>query len=44
VSRVVLPLATVATVSVGALFWQGKNRELIWLGMIAGAAFATQSF
>jgi hypothetical protein len=42
VSRVVLPLATVATVSVGALFWQGKNRELIWLGMIAGAAFATQ--
>src|SRR5580704_4499963 len=42
VCRVVLPLATVATVAVGALFWQGKNRELIWLGMIAGAAFVAQ--
>ena len=43
-SRVVLPLATVATVALGALFWQGKNRELIWLGMIAGIAFAAQVF
>jgi YwiC-like protein len=42
VSRVVLPLATVATVALSVLFWQGKNRELIWLGMVAGAAFAAQ--
>jgi hypothetical protein len=42
VSRVLWPLATVATLTVGALFWQGKNRELMWLGMIAGAAFAAQ--
>ena len=42
VSRVVFPLTAVAAVTVGALFWQGKNRELIWLGMIAGAAFAAQ--
>ena len=44
VSRVVFPLAIVATVTASALFWQGKNRELIWLGMIAGAAFAAQIF
>jgi hypothetical protein len=44
VSRVVFPLATVATVTASALFWHGKNRELIWLGMIAGAAFAAQIF
>jgi hypothetical protein len=44
VSRVVLPLATVATVTLSALFWHGKNRELIWLGMIAGTAFAAQMF
>ncbi len=44
VRGVILPLATIATVSLSALFWQGKNRELIWLGMIAGAAFAAQTF
>jgi hypothetical protein len=44
VRRVVLPLATVALVAVSALFWEGKNRELIWLGIIAGAAFAAQLF
>ena len=43
-SRVVLPLATAATVALGALFWQGKNRELMWLGMIAGIAFGVQVF
>jgi hypothetical protein len=42
VRGVILPLATIATVSLIALFWQGKNRELIWLGMIAGAGFAAQ--
>jgi YwiC-like protein len=41
VRNVILPLATIAAVSLSALFWQG-NRELIWLGMIAGAAFAAQ--
>jgi hypothetical protein len=44
VRGVILPLAAVITVTLGALFWQGKNRELIWLGMIAGAAFAVQMF
>ena len=44
VSRVVLPLATAATVALVALFWQGKNRELMWLGMIAGIAFGVQVF
>jgi len=42
VLRVVAPLATVAVVTLGALFWQGKNGELVWLGMIAGAFFAAQ--
>jgi hypothetical protein len=44
VRGVILPLATIITVTLGALFWQGKNRELIWLGMIAGVAFAVQMF
>jgi hypothetical protein len=42
VRNVILPLATIAAASLSALFWQGKNRELIWLGMIAGVAFAAQ--
>ena len=42
VRNVTLPLATIATVTLSALFWQGKNRQLIWLGMITGAAFAAQ--
>ncbi|MBZ5665817.1 MAG: YwiC-like family protein [Acidobacteriia bacterium] len=37
-----LPLATIAAVSLIALFWQGKGRELLVLGMIAGIAFAAQ--
>jgi YwiC-like protein len=44
VGRVVMPVATIAAVSLSALFWQGKNRELIWLGMIVGASFAAQMF
>jgi YwiC-like protein len=44
VRRFVLPLSAVALVAWSALFWQGKNQELIWLGMIAGTAFAAQVF
>jgi hypothetical protein len=44
VCSVMLPLAGVAAVALSALFWQGKNRELIWLAMIGGAAFAAQIF
>ncbi|MGA7401049.1 MAG: YwiC-like family protein [Candidatus Sulfotelmatobacter sp.] len=42
VRAVVLPLATVASAALIALGWGGKNRELIWLGIIATAAFAVQ--
>jgi hypothetical protein len=42
VRNVTLALATIAAIALSALFWQGRNRELIWLGMIAGAAFAAQ--
>ncbi len=42
VRSVTLPLATIAGISLIALFGQGKNRQLIWLGMIAGAVFAAQ--
>jgi len=42
VQGVILPLATIAAVTLSALFWRGKNRELIWVGMIAGVAFAAQ--
>jgi len=42
VGRVIVPLAMIATVALSALFWQGKNRGVIWLGMIAGAAFVAQ--
>ena len=42
VRNVTLSLATIATVSLSAVLWHGKNRELIWVGLIAGAAFAAQ--
>jgi YwiC-like protein len=42
VRNVALSLATIAAVSLIGLFWQGKNRELIWLGSMAGVAFAGQ--
>ena len=42
VRRVILPLAMIVAASLSALFWQGKNRELIWPGMVAGVAFAAQ--
>ena len=38
------PLATAATLTLIALFWRGRNRELLWLGMVAGVAFAGQVF
>jgi YwiC-like protein len=44
VRRFVLALSAVALVAWSALLWQGKNQELIWLGMIAGTAFAAQVF
>jgi YwiC-like protein len=44
VRAVALPLATVAAVALVALFWAGKNQELIWLGIIAGVAFGAQFF
>jgi hypothetical protein len=42
VRSVILPLATTALVTLSLLFWQGKNRELTWLGAIAGPAFVAQ--
>ena len=42
VSGVIFPLAAVSAVCLGALFGQGQNRELIWPGAIAAAAFALQ--
>jgi hypothetical protein len=44
VRGIILPLATVAAVSLSALFWYGNNRGLIWLGVLAGAAFVAQMF
>ena len=42
VRAVILPLATVAAVSRSALLWQGKNCQLILLGIIADVAFGAQ--
>jgi hypothetical protein len=44
VRGVVLPLVAISAAALSALFWQGKNRELIWLATIAGPAFAAQMF
>jgi len=48
VLKVALPLVVIAAVCLSGLFWQGQgegeNRELIGLGIIAGAAFAAQMF
>lgn len=40
VRRFAIPLITLAAFVGIALFWQGKNRDLLLLGMIAGTAFA----
>jgi len=42
VRGVILPLATIAAVSLSALFWGGKHGVLIWIALIAGAAFEAQ--
>jgi hypothetical protein len=42
VAGVIFPLAAISAVCLGALFWRGQNRELIWPGAIAAAAFALQ--
>jgi len=42
VAGVIFPLAAISAVCLGALFWRGQNRELIWPGAIAMAAFALQ--
>lgn len=42
VRRVILRLGAITTASLCLLFWQGTNRELIWQGMLGGAAFGAQ--
>jgi len=42
VRNVAASLAAITMVSLGALFWGGKNGELIWIGIIVGVAFAAQ--
>jgi hypothetical protein len=42
VSSVIWPLAVIAALSLTVLFWQGRYRQLIWIGVIAGVAFAAQ--
>jgi len=44
VFSVILPLAAACSASLFALSWQGRNRDLIWLGGIAGVVFAAQIF
>jgi hypothetical protein len=44
VRNFILPLTSIAAVSLTALFWQGKNFDLVLLGLIAGPAFAAQMF
>jgi hypothetical protein len=44
VCAVILPLTAVAAVTLCALLWRGKNRELIWLGLMASVAFLVQMF
>ena len=42
VLRVILPLAVIALASLTALFWRGRNSDLLWLGGAAGATFGVQ--
>ncbi len=42
VRAVILPLATIAVLTLTALFWQGRNRGLAEIGMIAVTAFGAQ--
>jgi hypothetical protein len=43
-ARFILLLAAVVAVSLTLLFWQGRNLELLGLGIVAGVAFAAQIF
>jgi len=43
VAVTVLTLFAVAALALGALFWDGHNRGLLWLGMVAAAAFLLQT-
>jgi len=43
VGRAISVLAVVAGVALAGLFWGGQNKELVWLGMIATAAFLVQA-
>ncbi len=43
VSSVLWPLAGLTVVSLTALFWQGQNLQLFWIGAIAGIAFLAQT-
>jgi hypothetical protein len=40
--RVILSLATLVALTLSALFWRGKNLELLWIGAIASVAFLAQ--
>jgi len=42
VRGVIFPLAAFAIITLSALLWEGKNRELPWFGIAAGVAFAAQ--
>src|SRR5947209_1243474 len=42
VGLAVLAIAIVAVSALMAIFWSGKNRQLLWLGMFAVAAFITE--
>ena len=44
VQAAVIWLATVAIAGLIWLFWEGRNRALIWIGCAAGSAFLVQSF
>ena len=38
----ILPLTAVAVVTLTTLLWRGKNRELLWFGIVAALALASQ--
>lgn len=42
VARVIFPLGAAILAALSALFWKGRNRELLWFGLAGGAAFAAQ--
>ncbi len=38
----IIPLLGIAIIALARLFWEGMNRNLMWLGMAAAAAFGVQ--